>query len=784
MISLNAQYFVDKDATGNNDGSSWANAYTNLDTALFYWDVTQYQEIWVADGVYKPGDGVDRTKAFNTKTNMFGGFNGTETSRGQRDPKVNLTILSGDLLGNDNGIISATEPTRADNSYSVVYTNSALQFTGFIIEGGQADASSGSDQHKSGAAFYSYNNGANIYDCVFRNNYGSEDGAIVKYRGPTSYNSTFNIHGNEFYNNVSYRSQISSTRISAVTHWAYINIYNNLFHHNTVEDSEASIILATTHVNGGSQSMGDYEYLIYYNTFANNTIPTTGGTIGHGRNVLNSNWSNTCDLRIEVVGNIIWDDAQPLVWTSMATGVIENSSQFYFMSNVIKSTDTIFDADLKSDLAYSLGNVYGQFPMFEDTTMNDYRILHCSAPGNDISNYLNQSLTISTDFYANPRLVGFASDAGHCEVQQAAATVVIQQVGATLEATAGFAGYNWVLGQNPYTQYTETSNVLTPSNGDGPYIVAVIDTNMCRNSASIDFCASNTVSIALVGDSLVATGVGLGNSYTWDHGGVNVGSGSSHTPTSSGVYKVYFFEFDGQQAIGCSGSAIYEVTCDNEPQALISQNGTTLEVNDDFTSYQWKQNGLDLAAEISATFSPAEDGDYQVVATGRFGCTSFSQIFSYCSSVSVSVSENNGTLEATAGFVSYQWYQVGGVGTGIVGATSSTYTPTEEGTYYCDASDANCTGTSNIIVFSTTSIANFGNGNKLNLNIFPNPASSVLNITSDFEIEEIVIYNISGKAMLTVATAKTIDISRLETGIYFIKVNSAKGSLVQKLIKK
>ena len=78
---------------------------------------------------------------------------------------------------------------RSDNSYSVIYTSSSIAIDGFIIEGGHADASSGSDRNKSGAAMYIYNNGNTIRNCVFRNNFGSEDGAIVKFRGPTSINS-------------------------------------------------------------------------------------------------------------------------------------------------------------------------------------------------------------------------------------------------------------------------------------------------------------------------------------------------------------------------------------------------------------------------------------------------------------------------------------------------------------------------------------------------------------------------------------------------------------------
>ncbi|MFW6227683.1 MAG: hypothetical protein ACOC31_06220, partial [Bacteroidota bacterium] len=44
--------YVDADATGNNDGSSWQDAYTNLSQAI---DAAESgNEIWVAAGVYYP----------------------------------------------------------------------------------------------------------------------------------------------------------------------------------------------------------------------------------------------------------------------------------------------------------------------------------------------------------------------------------------------------------------------------------------------------------------------------------------------------------------------------------------------------------------------------------------------------------------------------------------------------------------------------------------------------------------------------------------------------------
>jgi hypothetical protein len=73
--------------------------------------------------------------------------------------------------------------------------------------------------------------------------------------------------------------------------------------------------------------------------------------------------------------------------------------------------------------------------------------------------------------------------------------------------------------------------------------------------------------------------------------------------------------------------------------------------------------------------------------------------------------------------------------------------------------------------------------------LYPNPASDVLNInaTQTIEIQSLAIYDILGQLVIAVPNAKSvsnIDVSKLRTGTYFIKVKSDKGSSNMKFIKK
>ena len=96
-LGLNAQVYVDADASGSGDGSSWANAYTDLAVALDA--AVAGDEIWVADGRYVTP--ADTSFVINKGISLLGGFNGTEGSADEADADANLTILSGDVNGDD-----------------------------------------------------------------------------------------------------------------------------------------------------------------------------------------------------------------------------------------------------------------------------------------------------------------------------------------------------------------------------------------------------------------------------------------------------------------------------------------------------------------------------------------------------------------------------------------------------------------------------------------------------------------------------------------------------------
>src|SRR4030095_8290233 len=103
--------YVDDSATGANNGTSWQDAYIDLQDALSA--AQTGDEIRVGQGTYKPdgpGGSVDATFAI-VDVLVRGGFAGVgAVDPDANDPAAFITTLSADLNGNDPGPPAETAP--------------------------------------------------------------------------------------------------------------------------------------------------------------------------------------------------------------------------------------------------------------------------------------------------------------------------------------------------------------------------------------------------------------------------------------------------------------------------------------------------------------------------------------------------------------------------------------------------------------------------------------------------------------------------------------------------
>lgn len=213
--------YVDDNASGADDGSSWNDAYPNLQDALSA--ASDEDVIAVAAGTYYPdiGEGIpvdDREASFTITgaqdgLEVYGGYAGDESiSLGNlklddRDFEVNETTLSGDVDG--------TPDNNNGNSYHVLYldgrtaTNisSDTRIDGFTVTSGNANGSSTENNAGGGGLFCDGAEEGNecsptLANIVFINNRAEAGGAIYNYgdggaSSPTIINSTFTSNTTE-----------------------------------------------------------------------------------------------------------------------------------------------------------------------------------------------------------------------------------------------------------------------------------------------------------------------------------------------------------------------------------------------------------------------------------------------------------------------------------------------------------------------------------------------------------------------------------------------------------
>jgi parallel beta-helix repeat protein/predicted outer membrane repeat protein len=234
--------YVDIDAAGVNNGTSWITAYQCLQNALE--QAGTGDEIRVAQGKYQPDRRVTMAGRIGTRiiasgarietfqllsgVTIKGGYAGVgEAEPDARDINLYQTILSGDLSANDvndpNG--SMNGDSRAENSYHVVTGNGVDEtaiLDGFTIAGGNANVFTnrngggllneyGSPQiinckftqnsaQYYGGGIYNYYGNTTIENCTFTQNLsGTEGGGIYNYQ------SNLNLNNCTFEDNSSHR---------------------------------------------------------------------------------------------------------------------------------------------------------------------------------------------------------------------------------------------------------------------------------------------------------------------------------------------------------------------------------------------------------------------------------------------------------------------------------------------------------------------------------------------------------------------------------------------------
>ncbi len=250
-------------------------------------------QVWVKAGVYTPG--VLQSDSFDILPGeaVYGGFAGTESSLAERNPATNVTILSGDIDGNDtNTDGNHIDETTADivgaytNSYHVVYMDgtttpisSSTVLDGFTITGGDTSTALPDSLDSAGGGLLCDGSGASkdcsptLKNLTFSGNRATYKGGGIYTRAyssglssPQLTNVTFRGNASAFgYGGAMLNDDLGGTGQSNLTN---VTFYGNsagiaggaIFNYGETGESSPTLTNVTFSANSANSGMGGAMY--------------------------------------------------------------------------------------------------------------------------------------------------------------------------------------------------------------------------------------------------------------------------------------------------------------------------------------------------------------------------------------------------------------------------------------------------------------------------------------------------------------------------------------------
>lgn len=342
-------------------------------------------------------------------------------------------------------------------------------------------------------------------------------------------------------------------------------------------------------------------------------------------------------------------------------------------------------------------------------------------------------------------------------------------------------GTSYTVGMNTYTTSGNYTDTLTNAFGCDsivetaltvlPHSMMIQDISICQgDSLMVGFTAyynSGTYNDTLISsngcDSIVISNltvipvtsftqtVSICNNESFDF------NGNSYTAT--GIYYDTLVNAGGCDSIVVTDLTVFPVLTETQNVDLcfgetFTINGNTYTINGTYNDTLQSVNGCDSIVVTNLTIG---------------------------NQIPTTVQLNGITLTAPAGY-EYQWIDCS-TNTAVQGATSQSFTPTQNGQYCVKVSDGTCSATSPCETISTIGIQE----NWLQeLSIYPNPVQHELTVELMDHTAEIVIKDVYGNDVYKANHSGTaqVNMSAFARGVYFVVIRTEAGNeLVKEIIR-
>jgi hypothetical protein len=352
---------------------------------------------------------------------------------------------------------------------------------------------------------------------------------------------------------------------------------------------------------------------------------------------------------------------------------------------------------------------------------------------------------------------------------------------------SGATTYTWSTGAT-------TSSVSVSPNATTIYSLMGSSTPGCNSSKTVAVTVTLTPNVAVsnvttcAGTSVVLSASGA-TTYSWNTGATtsvisNTGTAATYTVTgNNGVCN-------NTKTVSVSIGSNLSVGVVSTSSVVCASSSVTLTASGSATSYSWLPTGsgasIIVAPIVGTTYTVAGSNGACVGAnTIAISVNALPTVSITLSSATNTICSNQATIVTTAsGASTYTWSPFISNN-----PTVTITTPSLAGTFSIGLKGTDAQGCSNnysvsISVISCVGIESYIYENK-NFKAYPNPFVKELTISA--VNDEVEIINIHGQKVLSISIIdeKTVDLSNLENGIYFLKPKIQYNSNVNaiKLIK-
>jgi len=384
--------------------------------------------------------------------------------------------------------------------------------------------------------------------------------------------------------------------------------------------------------------------------------------------------------------------------------------------------------------------------------------------------------------------VGCLTGTASLAVSMMSVTVNSNSIAACIGQTVGFnaAGnantYTWLPSGQTGTAFTATASTI------GTYTL-IAGGQGCSTQYTTGFTILQNPTITISGNTVTCQGsivtltANGGATYSWSSGGTNMTETVS--PLASSIYSVV-----ATGTNGCEGKGSFTVNTLPLPIITVSSDQPSVCVGKPaiFTAFGAQTfTWLPSTLSWSTTVTPSVTGVYTVNGEDANGCVGSNTIglvvyplptlTAVASRTLFCKSEKSVTLSVT-GAQGYTWTN---------GPFSNTFAVSPQSTSIYTVTGVNGNGckSSTTVELAFSNCTDLADVSKQSINIYPNPVSDLLMIEGLEKGDQIVLYDLTGRMVMTQESASeilTLDLGDQPKGVYFVRCKHGFNEHIIKII--